>query len=145
MSHTDQGRSIAQRHNDYVWPLVILAVAVLAALVVIIVTNHKPDDLLKALTALLAALGSTLGGLSYLKSSQAAKQTNGDLDDRMTTAVQQGITLALKQAQQQQTAPPAAASGRRPRAARPASPIVAPIDPHAPDGGNHPDQGVTTA
>lgn len=134
MTNPNDPRTTSTRHNDYVWPIVVMGLAVLASLVIIIVTGHNTQDLIKGITAILSTLGTVLGGLSYLKSSQAAKQTNGDLDDRMEAAVREGITRALQQAQQTPPAAPIAVPGRRPRRS---SPIVAPTEP-PPAAGNGP-------
>jgi len=84
------------------WPVVVLGLGVLAALVLIIVTGHNVDDLVRALGALFSATGAIAGIGAYVKSSKAVRQTNGDLDARMKDAVHTGITTALVTANQQQ-------------------------------------------
>lgn len=80
------------------WPVTVLGLGVLAAVVTIVVTGHNVDDLVRGLVALFSATGALAGIGAYVRSTQAAKQTNGDLEDRMHQAVAKGITTALQQA-----------------------------------------------
>lgn len=114
-------RSIAQRHNDLVWPIVVLGITFMAAVVIVIVTGHNTNDLIRAIAALGSTSATALAALGYLRAGQAAKQTNGDLDDRMKQSVKAGITDAVNELRSQASAPPAAAPpvvpGRRRKSA----------------------------
>lgn len=103
----------AEKHNALVWPAALVATTLIVGLVAIIVTGHNTDDLVRAVGALFSIAGTLVGTGAWLRATQAAKQTNGDLDDRINAGVQRGITLALQQANQA----PAAATvpGRRRR------------------------------
>lgn len=85
------------------WPVTVLGLGMLAAVVVIVITGHNVDDLVRGLVALFSATGALAGIGAYVKSSQASKQTNGDLEDRMHKAVAKGITTALQQAGQRRS------------------------------------------
>jgi cation diffusion facilitator CzcD-associated flavoprotein CzcO len=108
--------------NELMWPLTVLGVALLGGLVALILTGHSADDLVRAIAALGATASTLLSAGAYLRSTQAAnrsqqavKQTNGDLDARMTQAVHQGITHALTVAQQQAAGDVAPAPAKRPK------------------------------
>lgn len=111
MSHDS---STSSRHNDLIWPAALVASTMIGALVVIIVTGHNTDDLVRAVGALFAIASTLVSTGAWVRSTQAAKQTNGDLDDRIKTGVQEGITLALQQFQAQQSVP--VVPGRRRKA-----------------------------
>lgn len=94
--------------NELMWPLTILGLGLLGGLVVLILTGHSADDLVRAIAALGATASTLLSAGAYLRSTQAAnrsqqavKQTNGDLDARMEDAVHEGIKRALTVAQRQ--------------------------------------------
>jgi hypothetical protein len=91
-------RSSAARHNDLIWPVALVVSVLIVGLVVIIVTGHKTDDLVRSVGAMFSIVGAGAGTAGWIRSTQAAKQTNGDLDDRMAAAVQTGITRGLQQA-----------------------------------------------
>jgi hypothetical protein len=104
------------------WPIVVLGLGVVSAITVIVVTGHNVDDLVRGLGALFGATGTVAGIGAWIKSTQAAKQTNGALDDRMRDAVHTGIHTALQTAQQQSAVPVPVpgATAKRPKQ-RPAS------------------------
>lgn len=108
--------------NELMWPLTVLGIGLLAAIVVIILTGHQTDDLVRAIAALGATASTLLSAGAYLRSTQAAnrsqqavRQTNGDLDARMTDAVHAGISRALTVAQQQAAGDSAPAPAKRPK------------------------------
>jgi hypothetical protein len=115
-SHHDSTRTSAQ-HNALIWPAALCASVMIAGLSVIVATGHNTDDLVRAVGALFSIASTAVSTGAWVRSTQAAKQTNGDLDSRIATGVQQGITVALQQAQ---GAPPRAA---RPRRSAPDVPI----------------------
>lgn len=109
---TNDPRSTSVRHNALIWPGTVLAVVLVGALCAIIVTGHNTDDLVRAIGALFSVAGTVVSTGAWVRSTQAAKQTNGDLDKRIEDGVQKGITLALQQAR---ATPAPAVPGRRGR------------------------------
>jgi hypothetical protein len=95
------------------WPLVVFGIALLAAVVAIIVTGNDVSGLNDTLTLVMSGVGAAGGIGAWVKSSQAANQTNGVMDQRIADGVEQGITRALDQARAAAEQPPAA--GQRPR------------------------------
>lgn len=88
------------------WPVVVLGLGLLAAIVLIIITGHNVDDFVRGIGALFSATGALAGIGAWVKSTQAAKQTNGVLDQRIEDGVHRGITRALVTAQTQALATP---------------------------------------
>lgn len=106
---TGPDRPTSARHNDLIWPAALLGSVMIAALCIIIVTGHSTDDLVRSIGALSGVYAATVSTAGWVRSTQAAKQTDGELDARIKSGVHEGITLALQQAAQQ--------PGRRRRAA----------------------------
>lgn len=92
------------------WPLVVLGVAVLGSIVAVTLTGHDPSALTNTIGVLLSTAGAAGGLGAWIKSTQAAKQTNGVLDERMRQAVTTGIAEALADAAQARQPP----TGRAP-------------------------------
>ena len=87
------------------WPLTVLGIALLAAVVAITVTGNDVAGLNDTLTLVLSGVGAAGGVGAWVRSTQAARQTNGVMDERIADGVQEGITRALEQAQAAAGAP----------------------------------------
>lgn len=101
MSQTsNSGRSTSAQHNALIWPGALCASVLIAGLSLIVATGHNTDDLVRAVGALFAIASTAVSTGAWVRSTQAAKQTNGDLDARIEAGVQKGLTRALQQAAQ---------------------------------------------
>lgn len=90
--------STSARHNDLIWPAALVTSVLMLVLGAIIVTGHDTAELIRGVGALFSVVATGVSAAGWVRSTQAAKQTNGDLDARMAAAVKAGITQGLQQA-----------------------------------------------